>query len=60
MRRNLGLETSDVVAWCKTAVSKASKESIVRIGKNWYIYGNDYVLTINARSHTIITAHKRA
>ncbi|WP_431188872.1 DUF3781 domain-containing protein [Furfurilactobacillus milii] len=29
-----------------------------RIGKNWYIRLNEVVLTINAHSYTIITAHK--
>ena len=57
IRRNLGLKTNDVVAWCKSAVSNAGKESIIRKGKNWYVYGDGYVLTINAHSYTIITAH---
>jgi hypothetical protein len=58
IKRNLGLETNDVVAWCKSAVAGADKESLVRKGKNWYVYGNDYVLTVNAHSNTVITAHK--
>jgi hypothetical protein len=56
IKRNLGLAADDVVAWCKQAV--IDSKQIVRRGKNWYVYGNDYVLTINAHSNTIITAHK--
>jgi len=58
IKRNLGLKTNDIVAWCKSEVSNAKKGSIIRKGKNWYVYGDGYVLTINARSNTIITAHK--
>jgi hypothetical protein len=58
IRRNLCLDLDDVVTWCRQAVRIAKNDSIVRKGKNWYIYGADYVLTVNANSHTIITAHK--
>jgi hypothetical protein len=57
--RNLELNTGDVLSWCKTAVMNASAGSITRKGKNWYVYGVNYVLTINIRSHTVITAHRR-
>jgi hypothetical protein len=59
IKRNLCLETDDVVEWCKKAVQCASDESIQRVGKNWYVSSNDFVLTINAHSQTIITAHKK-
>jgi hypothetical protein len=58
IRRNLGLQTNNIAEWCKSFVSNANNESIIRKGKNWYVYGNGYVLTINAHSNTIITAHK--
>jgi hypothetical protein len=57
IKRNLGLDTDDVVSWCKDAVRVADSNSIIRDGKNWYVYGADFVLTINASSYTIITAH---
>jgi len=60
IKGNLGLHTDEVVDWCKQAVRNARSDSIQRIGKNWYVYGDGYVLTINAYSHTIITAHKHA
>jgi hypothetical protein len=58
IKRNLGLDTDDAVEWSREAVRKANSDSIQRKGKNWYVYGDGYVLTINANSHTIITAHK--
>ncbi|MDL2324301.1 DUF3781 domain-containing protein [Ruminococcaceae bacterium OttesenSCG-928-A16] len=56
IKKNLSLETEDVVVWCASQISKAHK--IERKGKNWYAYVEDFVLTINAHSFTIITAHK--
>ncbi|GHU55336.1 hypothetical protein FACS1894132_11300 [Clostridia bacterium] len=58
VRNNLGLQTPDIVAWCKQVVSSANDDAIVRKGKNWYVFHEDFTLTINAHSHTIITAHK--
>ncbi len=59
IRRNLSLGAADVVAWIQKAVQDASVKSIVRRGKNWYVFGNDFVITINVHSNTIITAHRR-
>jgi len=56
IKRNLGLETNDVVNWCKKKI-KDSK-NMQRKGKNWYIYTNESIITVNANSYTIITAHK--
>jgi hypothetical protein len=59
IRKNLGLgvdDVSDVVAWCKEQV--LHPESISKTGKNWYVRGDGFVLTINAQSFTIITAHR--
>jgi hypothetical protein len=58
VRKNLSLEVSDVVAWCKEQT--ASAQSIERKGKNWYVHTGDTVITINAHGYTIITAHKAA
>ena len=54
IRENLGVQASDPVSWCVRKIKRA--DSIVRRGKNWYVYTGDYVLTINAHSYTIITA----
>lgn len=57
VKRNLSLETDDVVEWCKEKIG--SDEAIIcRNGKNWYIYADGCVITVNAYSYTIITAHK--
>ena len=58
IKRNLGLEVADVVEWCKEKI-KNPTSSITRKGKNWYITTNECVITVNAHSYTIITAHKR-
>ena len=54
IKRNIGLDIDEVIAWCK----QADLNNIERKGKNWYVYAEDFVLTINAKSYTIITAHK--
>ena len=55
IRRNLGLDVADVVGWCAAQI-KAS-DDIVRRGKNWYVGFAGGVITVNAHSMTIITAH---
>ncbi len=56
IKNNLGLAAEDIVTWCKEKIKAAN--SIIRNGKNWYVYVDNSVLTINAYSFTIITAHK--
>ncbi len=55
VRRNLRLEADDVAAWCRETIRSAA--SAVRRGKNWYVEAEGCVITVNARSYTIITAH---
>jgi hypothetical protein len=55
IRRNLSLQAMDVVLWCKDFVLRA--ESITRKGKNFYVHGDGIVVTVNAYSFTVITAH---
>jgi len=55
IKRHLNLQIDDVVAWCKEFVAGA--DVITSRGKNWYAYGRGVVLTINAHSFTVITAH---
>jgi hypothetical protein len=59
IRCNLALGEIDVVEWCRRVVSDLNDNSVQRKGKNLYVYGDDFVVTINAHSHTIITAHKQ-
>jgi len=56
IRKNLSLADIDVVIWCKDKIRNAS--DIVRRGKNWYVHMDSAVITINAHSFTIVTAHK--
>lgn len=56
IRKHLQLDVEDVVAWCKAKVQLAHAV-IVRKGKNWYIHIDGCVITVNAYSYTIITAH---
>lgn len=57
VKRNLSLDTDDVVSWCKTKIDSANAV-ITRNGKNWYVNVDNYIITVNAYSYTIITAHK--
>ena len=57
IRRNLGIDVKDVVEWCKVRIAN-EKADIVRRGKNWYVAVEGCVITVNAYSYTIITAHR--
>lgn len=57
IKRNLSLTADDVVQWCRTKISDECAV-IKRQGKNWYVHINNCVITVNAHSYTIITAHK--
>ncbi|MDD6811186.1 MAG: DUF3781 domain-containing protein [Lachnospiraceae bacterium] len=55
--KNLSLDTDNVVEWCKTKIGLPNA-AISRSGKNWYIDVDNFVITVNAYSYTIITVHK--
>ena len=57
IQRNLSLDTDNVVEWCKDKI-KSENAIILRNGKNWYVNVADCIITVNAYSYTIITAHK--
>lgn len=48
IKKNLKLDTDDVVEYCKNKV----------LDKNWYCEIDNIKITINSYSYTIITAHK--
>lgn len=58
IRKNLSLDTDEVVTWCREKITSPNAV-INRRGKNWYVEIEDCILTINAYSYTIITAHKK-
>ncbi len=57
IKRNLSLDTEDVVEWCKDKI-RSEYAIITRRGKNWYVNVDDIVITVNAHSYTIITVHR--
>ena len=58
IKKNLGLEDVDVVKWCRERILD-NDARIERNGKNWYVMIDNCVITVNASSYTIITAHKK-
>lgn len=61
IKKNLSLDCDDVVDWCKNQIKIAGMqgEKISRKGKNWYVDIGCGIITVNAYSFTIITAHKK-
>jgi len=57
IKRNLSLDTGDVVGWCRARIL-FPHAVITRRGKNWYVNVDACTITVNARSYTVITAHK--
>ena len=59
IRRNLSLgeDVKDVVTFCQQKIL-GDKAAITRQGKNWYVKIDGCIITLNAYSYTIITAHK--
>ena len=56
IRKNLNLDTDDVVSVCRNLISDREC-NLQRRGKNWYCTNKNTVITVNASSYTIITAH---
>ena len=56
IRRNLKLDTADVVAYCKHIILEENCR-ISRKSKNWYCETDHIKITVNSSSYTIITAH---
>lgn len=57
IRKNLSLGDIDVVEWCRSKILDIDAV-IIRQGKNWYVRIDGCMITVNASSYTIITAHK--
>ena len=55
--KNLNLENTDPVEFCRALIVKGDCE-IYRSGKNLYCRSEDVLITVNAHSYTIITAHR--
>ena len=51
------MQTEDPVEWCRSKI--LDKNAVIgRQGKNWYVSIDGCVITVNAGSYTIITAHR--
>lgn len=57
IKRNLMLDTTDVVEYCKEKISD-EKSVVYKKGKNFYCEIDGERITVNHYSFTIITAHK--
>ncbi len=58
IRKNLSLgEDADVLACCKQRIL-CPDAVIEKRGKNWYVHTDGCVITVNAGSFTVITAHR--
>ena len=57
IKKNLSQNVENVIEWCKEKISLSNAE-ITRKGKNWYITIDNCIITVNAYSYTVITAHK--
>ena len=57
IKRNIGLDVEDIVKYCVDKI-KQDNAVIERKGKNYYVTVDGIIITVNASSYTIITAHK--
>lgn len=57
IQKNLGID-EEPVSYC---ISKLKQDNSIvnKEGKNYYVDVDDYLITINSSSFTIITAHKK-
>ena len=57
IKRNIEVDVEDIVKYC---IDKIKQENavIARKGKNYYVTVDGIIITVNASSYTIITAHK--
>lgn len=58
IKKNLSLQNEDAVDFCKDIIKNSCSE-VLKNGKNYYITLKDVIVTINSRSFTIITAHRK-
>ena len=56
IKNNLKLEDVDVVDYCKNKIMDNNCNIYIK-GKNWYCEIDNFIITINSYSYTIITAH---
>ena len=57
IKRNIEVDVDDIVKYCVDKI-KQDNAVIERKGKNYYVTVDGIIITVNASSYTIITAHK--
>ena len=57
IKRNIEVDVDDIVEYCRNKI-KQENAVIERKGKNYYVTVDGIIITVNASSYTIITAHK--
>ena len=57
IKRNIDVDVDDIVEYCINKI-KQDNAVIERKGKNYYVTVDGIIITVNASSYTIITAHK--
>ena len=57
IKRNIEVDVEDIVEYCRSKI-KQENAVIERKGKNYYVTVDGIIITVNASSYTIITAHK--
>ena len=57
IKRNIDVDVDDIVEYCINKI-KQDNAVIERKGKNYYVAVDGIIITVNASSYTIITAHK--
>lgn len=57
IKRNIEVDVEDIVEYCIDKI-KQDNAVIERKGKNYYVSVDGIIITVNASSYTIITAHK--
>ena len=57
IKRNIGVDVEDIVEYCVDKI-KQDNAVIERKVKNYYVTVDGIIITVNASSYTIITAHK--
>lgn len=56
IQKNIQLAT-DVINWCKDKINSPFA-TITKRGKNFYIDVDNFIITVNSYSYTVITVHK--
>ena len=57
IKRNIEVDVDDIVEYCKNKI-KQDYSVFERKGMNYYVTVDGIIITVNASSYTIITAHK--